>query len=506
MRGRRLRGEVLITFAFAVLKAIAVVWSIRLADAIYPAALLGLYLLSRRVASTLPNLTALGVSNTLQRYIPLNRDDAKVNAAFIAASALIVSSLSGLVLVVFVASGHAGVRLLFPNAAANADLNALAVWTVAQCALVALHFVVLGSLIGRRQMFVAGLLDLLVVGMWQVLAFAIYGSRATPVSVVRFQAVAMLFTTVPLVVFLLLSELQRAGRRWVVPTRDTWRTLMIYGSTRGGVTFLDSLLVTLGPWLLRGTPDAMGHLIIALTLIRVASTALGSLNSATSVAVANLLGRGDEHAIRTGVNLMIGFVTIPAVLGAAVVAPFSEVIVRTWLRSGTAIETIAGTAVWLLAALPAVALFHGLKGIVDVQEIFPYNLVNLVFSNLVLGATFYIAVSHLAPLSAAVVALVIAHIVLATGTLIALRRWLMPLRYFGFGRLAMAGTAAWGVCHMAADSLRAVAGLRALILAVGVMAATFGLGVAALLIVRRTDFFQDLSALVLRGKLPVVVE
>ena len=501
-RGRKLRSDVLITLVFALLKALAVLWSIRLAESLYPAVLLGIYLLSRRVASTLPALTALGVSNTLQRYVPLGGDEPRTNVPLLFAGVVLTIAVNALVFLIYVLLGRSAPGLLLPDTGGYDGLRALALWTLIQCALIALHFVLIGALVGKRRMLAANVVDLLVIGGWQILAFSYYGAGASPVIVTRFQALAMIVTTLPGLALLFLREKSAARLGLSLPERSVWKVFLTYGATRGGVTFLDALLVTQGPWLLRNRPAEIGYLIVALTIPRLVVTALSSVNSVASVAAAGLLGREDHHGVKVGVNMAIGLVTSSAVLAAAVLAPFVHPLLGVWLTTASAIHAVESLAPYLLIVLPAVALFHGLKGIVDVQDVFPYNLINLVIANLIMWLGYELLRFVVGPLLAVVIAFGLSSVVLAGSTLFVLRRWLMDFWYFTPGRLVVTAAGAWLICAAIARTVGQPDRITTLAIATITMGIAFAAGVWVLVRSSRGLFAADLMAFVLRGSLP----
>ena len=79
---RLLQLEVMLNVVFSVLRAVLLLWLIRLAGQAFTPAVLSLFLLGRRHITTISAFLAMGSTQTIQRYLPLNVGDKAVQQIY----------------------------------------------------------------------------------------------------------------------------------------------------------------------------------------------------------------------------------------------------------------------------------------------------------------------------------------------------------------------------------------------------------------------------------------
>lgn len=474
--GLRVRREMIISLALSGLKILAVLWVIRLADAAFAGGVLGIYLLARRLASTVPNLTGLGVGNALQRYLPaLPKGDPRARAllrnGFLAVTCVNVVLLG----LAFLLSDPLS-AWFFPDAGGYDEIARFTLWVAALFAIIAVHFLVNGTLLGRRHVLLGQVNDLMTIGGWQLVAFAVLGDPVTPLDLVRFQVIMMTLGSLVTIPALYLWEARGSSWREEERAPAPGRPLLVFGPTRALVTFMDASFITVGPWILREDPEAAGAMVIALTVLRAAAVGLTPLSKVAGVVVAELESRRASTRVTTAVGLLAGGGVLISLITAAALAPVTETLLHLWLSDASTVQAVEAMLLPLLLALPAAGLFLSLKVVVDVRAAFPLNAVSLGLGigSAALAWALFGGVGDRGVEAAWAIAL--GHGVLGLSTLVAVREWLPGPAYFAPVRMLLAAALAGLVSWAVAASLPGAAGA---LLAAGMGGAAGGLGYLA---------------------------
>lgn len=479
MRGQKLKQDAITNVVGGFVVAGTLMWVIRIAGAVFEPALLGFFLLARRMSGLGAHLFQLGMSQTLYRYLPINTDNASSRRGYLSFAALVWLGE----VVLFVPLGYALRRSLgewwFPGMEGNALLGFCVVLLGLSSII---HYVVTPILFAARRILLAKVVDLFNMGGSLLFLFLVLRERATPSSALGFQALANIAVTLA-ILGISLSRLR--GAPW--PDRETRRGIRLdfvrYGLPRSVITFLDMGLWVVGPWLLRHNPDEAGFLIIALTINRLIQMFVLPITKLASVVTARYVGLGDEASIQEGVRLVFGLAVYVSVLAMAAIAPWGDQIHHIWLSTPQLAEGASRWFVWVCWGIVPVTVLHALMGIIEVRWVVPLNLYTLLAGFGAQGVFYYTFRSYLGTSEAVGISLVVMFWVGGLMTVWWIVGDLRPLSYFGFMRLGIA-TGLIGLSNVCAEMTGSIwAAVLALVFT--------GLVIALLVTVSPSRFMRD---------------
>jgi hypothetical protein len=433
MRGRKLKQDVVVNLVFAVIKVVALMWAIRIAGMVFLPAILGLFLLARRLSSTGAHLFQLGMSQTLLRYVSMSVEDAGLKRSYVLLAVLVWLVLIAVFTPVFYGFRGPLANWFFPNTEGN---EAVAFWTGMLLLTTVIHFVTHSILVAELRMVSANVIALMNISGFLLLALLWRGEDATPVGILQFQALAMAALSLGVVVAYLI-ELR--GAPWL--DRRIWgtvsRVFIYYGLPRGAITFLDMGTLSIGPWLLRTEVDEAGFLIIALTLVQAIQTAIKPVVEVASVVTARFVGRKDDDSIGEGVRLMLGTILYVTLLAMAVIIPWTDHLIRLWLTDVTVIEGVLPYLSILLWGILPFTIFQGLKGIIEMRWFQPLNFYTLLLGVGVQLVVYKLIETYSGATGAVSVSILAGFWTMGVLTLVWVRSYLPPVSYLGLGRLAI---------------------------------------------------------------------
>jgi hypothetical protein len=469
---RKVHGELAINIGFAIVKLAALVVVIRLAGVAFAPEALGVFLLARRLASTVANLLQLGASQTLLRYLPMTRSPGARHRFVTVACALwlgvAVIALATLVPIRSIVAAWA-----FPGVPAGGELAA---WAAALATVTILEFIVCTSFLAERRLVPANTLDLMSVSGFLLLGLVWPIGALTPASLLRYQALGVLSMCLAAMAIRLWNARRASSEPQTIPTwTETARAFATYGLPRGGITGLDVAILTIGPWLLREQPAQAGYLLVALMVVQVIQAALGPITQVASIVAASFVGRGELARLKEEVQLLLGGTLYAATLALAILDPWSGYLFTFWLRDP---ELVAGAHYyfsWLVWGVLPIAFFYALRGIIEMRWFAPWNLYTLL-SAAAAQVLIYMLGRGLFGDVAAVRAGVLTTFLILGGLTLGLldTSWWRPLRYWGIGRLLGVGVAVVLVNRLLAEQpgpLEALLGaaLSAVIVFVGLV-------------------------------------
>jgi hypothetical protein len=437
-RGHRLRREAIANVAIAPLRAIAVAWVIQIAGGAFAPAVLGAFMLARRVASTAASLLQLGASHALKRFVAGAGADAAEKRRYLAAAltltGIAVSAVIAIVallakpLAEFIFTATPRISLIFAT-------GALTIGTMAS-------YLPFSWFLAERRIVFANVVEFASTSGFLILAFLVLKGSATPERVLGLQALGMVLVSMGVMTGAYRGLRDRCSDGAVLTGR-AMQDAVAFGAPRSLVSFMDMLVLLIGPWLLRSDLAAAGYLIIALTIVRLVQSALAPLSQVASIATARLVGRGASEDVRYGTRLLTSAALLGGGVALAFCYPWLDRLLALWLPTPSLREGVAVYARVLLLGLIPYGVFQALKGVVEMRWITPWNLVSLgaaaavqVLLSWLLGARFPF------PL-ACVIAVTASFWVLGLLTLIWVREDLVPIRDLGVPWIVGAIGALW---------------------------------------------------------------
>jgi hypothetical protein len=431
MPGRKLKKDIMINLVFAGLKIITLMWVIRLAGINFLPTTLGLFLMARRLSSTGACLFQIGMSQTLLRYISANIGNAEVKLNFSLFALIAWMGGATIFSPVFYVAREFLASWFFPNSAGN---GAFAFWTGMLLLAQVLGFVVQSILVAERRMVIANLVELTNVSLFLLIALFVGGKDLTPHRVIQFQTSGIVF----LCLCVLVTYIIKLRVAFWPDHREmgvTGRIFLRYGLPRGVITFLDMLILLIGPWLIRAESDEAGFLIIALMLVRILQMAISPIVQVTAVVIARFVGQKDYGSIGMGVQLMFGTVLYATSLAMATIIPWSDLLIRLWLTDVRVVEGVLPYFSTLLWGIFPFTIFHGLKGFIEMRWFKPLNLYTLLIGIGIQFLVYRLTETNLSAVLAARISVLAGFWVMGIMTFVWIRSYLQPFSYLGIGNL-----------------------------------------------------------------------
>lgn len=381
------RSQVAINLGFTLLKSVFVLLSIRMADALLTAQMMGLVLLFRRQGALWGNLAQLGLSQSLLKFYTAN-DDAEARKAlwgrlvrWVAVAGCVTVALS----VLFADQLNAA---LFA-----AEDSGLAIAFGIYVAGLALGFMANSSWMAEFRFVHSNTIDWLNGSLLFVICLG-FGSGLAATPFAFWLALLTLGASAAFLVWF--SQHQNCGASLV---ERGWRLsgeVTQYGLTRALTAFADMATLVLGPWLLRDQPDQAGYLIVAYTALRLAQALV--LPVAQVLALRANSHQYDSQREERRILWLCAVVFLMAWCAVGGYYVVGDWFMHWWLPDSSA--EVMGLLDELIVFLPAVCLFYSLRNYVDLSFSAPWNLCALILSMVV----FYLStlVSHEVTLQSAV--------------------------------------------------------------------------------------------------------
>ncbi|WP_148202578.1 lipopolysaccharide biosynthesis protein [Syntrophus aciditrophicus] len=361
------RSQVSINLGFTLIKSVFLLLSIWLADFMLSSGTMGLMLLLRRQVTFWGNLLQLGFSQSLQKFYPSNPDkDSRSRLWWVFVKWVVALSAA-----LFLISAIYGPQ--FSSFLFSASDQALA-WSFAlYVSGMAFGFLACSAWLVEFKLVQSNMVDWLNGSLIFVLCILIGNKLSNTSFALCLSSLTLLVSMISLIAF---------GRRFVnknVSINNNWsidRPVFFYGLTRGLTAFADMGTMTIGPWLLKGSPVQAGHLIIAYTVLRIAQTLI------MPVAQVLALRANSYQHDRVKEERRIFLLGLLSFAGGwvAVAAYYAvgEFLITLWLpHSFSKVVSILDE---LMIFTPAVCLFYSLRNHIELRYMLPCNLIVLVLA------------------------------------------------------------------------------------------------------------------------------
>ncbi len=458
LRPRSLSTDAFVAFLASPLNAAAAIAIVSMAESSFAPATLAVFFLVRRLAATISNGLGMGVSNVLQRYVPLHGDHPAANRALLSTGVMAVGLSGVALLLVTPIALDSSASALFGHLV-DEQASRILGWTLALSVVLAFHFVAFGSLLGKRAVVRGQVLNTMVAAGIPIAVLIRLQPGSGIVEFLQWQTTI----TAGIVLLALMSiwrlETSRlstsGGFQWVGP-RPT-RLVLTFGSSRASSAFLDALLATMPLLLARSSTSAMAAVAVAVILTRLAAVGVAPVGMILGVGLAGMLHAGDLVAVRRLANQLVGGVFLLGVIGTAALLPTIDSLLGAWLGSTLLSTPAVPITIIMGLAIPGAAAFHALKGPIDAYTPFPVNLVSLVIANCVMVVAFALVPGSVAERAAW--SFVLAQYAALLGQGFLARGLWAEWKYFLPGRAALATMLAGTVSLIILNSLGAAPGL-----------------------------------------------
>ena len=431
MSKNKIRLDICINFFFSMVRAISLMWIIRVAGATFNQAVLGSFLLARRNSSTGANLLQLGMAQTIKRNVAKNKEnDEKKLFVIYALWILFFLGLTSIPLIRLFNNFLS--ELIYPNTDASSDL---VLWTWFLLLALILNFIAVSTYMAERKVVSANIIETMSVSGFLLLAlFLLNNASPKPYEILMWQTYGIIIISILFIIFYL-NKQNRVKKISVSKKRYIINEFISYGLPRGLITFLDMCLLLIVPWFLRKDPEQAGYILIAFTVVKIIQTVINPISQIVSIVVAKYIGEGKKQLIEKGICLTLGTVIYLSVLIAVGMLPWTDKLVYAWLGSSkTTFGVLNYMNALLIAAIPF-SIFQGVKSIIEMIWHKPYNLYTLITGIIVQFISFVFFEKNLGLAMAANISILLSFSVIGVMSIFWIRNYLANLKYFGFKKL-----------------------------------------------------------------------
>jgi hypothetical protein len=385
--------DLVLNIAFNVCNLFALLYLIRLSSDVMAPLIFSFFMLARRYASAIANFLQLGTSQTLLRHLPLLGGNLVAKKNLLLAGHLIYAVLFLVTMAVAYFFSDCLGALLFGS---GTEYAAFTFWTLALSVVTVGQFLVYSTAIAERHIILANLINFFSTTGWFLVAILYYkiAQKGAPdisslESILGFHTICVLVSSLLAFVYYMKLYGREGDAEGHQSRREDLRTYWSYGVPRTAITFLDSMTLVIGPWLLRHYPIEAGYIVVALSLLRMIQGLLMPISQLSGVFAAEALGANNETYLSRMVRFMLGGYSFLTLLTAVFLLIWMDVIVDIWLSDPGLIEGVLKYSdIVILSILPFV-LFNGLKQIIENIWHAPKNLISLVVSFVLFGLAFF---------------------------------------------------------------------------------------------------------------------
>lgn len=431
---KKLKSELVINILFSIIKALCMLWVIGKSADVLSYQLLGIFLLSRRFSSTFSNLIQLGMAQTIRRYVSANLDK-PTRKDYVFNSLILWAAISIFAIPIALFLDGTFSKLIF----GDASYEFLATLTCLTCLALVLHYVANSTLFAERRVFLSNIFDLMNSSGFIIIAMYIKDIKESPESILLFQVIGIIAICLIYLIIYLKSDFSLVEFFHNQKYKSLMKDFRVYGVSRGFVTFLDSLVLLIGPWIIRHEIEGSANLVIAYTFLRLIQTAINPISQIISMGVARNLNSGQlDYHLSKGIRCIIGLVLYLTIFSLTFLLPWGEQLLYLWLGETSIVEGVLVYYPFVLIALGPLSIFHSLKGIIEMKWIYPFNLVTLVITIIVQTITYYTMINFINSSLAISVSIIVSFSITCLITLVWLRVYLPNIKYYGIFRLSLA--------------------------------------------------------------------
>jgi hypothetical protein len=471
---RRARTNIFLNLVFSLFPFLMALLVVRYASTVFVPAVLGLFLLFRRVAELIANSMQLGTSQMLRYYLP-RTDKPGVKVLHVLSGLTILVAGALVFAIVLMAALDFWAEAAFPG---NPAQRGLIFWAGMLGISAIFEFLCAGLLLAQKWVLAYNLLEGLYMGLWMLVAsLLLQQDQITVIGLATVQVFTSCALSVLIFSLFLIGNAGSLTRATFARYGAVLKESSSYSLPRSGITFLDVMLFFVGPWLLRHTPESAGYLIIAFYLLRVVKIVINPVSKMISIYVTSLVSRSDHALLTKGMSLLFGGLVYLGFFSLSFLSPWAYSLLRIWLGK----PYLAGAALQftqvLLLSFPAYVVYQGLREQIEMVSKKPLNLYILSAALLTVTGVYTLS-SPFFPLNASITyAYLLAFLVAAALSFTIVKRYLAPASFFGYPRMLLGAAAVFLVNTLLADWF----GPRALSLNVAGLA--LGMASSALIIV-----------------------
>ncbi len=447
---RRISHDVMINVAFSVIRSAALFIALGVAARILSIELLGIFLLSRRVAVMAANALQLGISQCLLRFIPLNSSNKAFQAGFFYYSFVLLIFIAVIASALVAIYPSHVLEILYGN---NVFEESTVYWFALLVLSTVFHYFLYSALLGSRRVFLANMFELMSAAGTMLIILLFFGPFSSIVDLLKPLSIFSAALSVGGILYCvsLWPRIEKVSKKDFF---SVIKSVFVYGIPRGASSFLDISVLAILPWMIVTSPKDVSYLLMSYTILRILQVAIGPVTQILSIAIARQMGQGTLEGMRKSSHVIVTASTFLCVFILAIFWPWGPRFTQLWLG-----EPLLSAGVWQylsvisLAILPY-TIFYTLRNLIDVVWVVPKNLWTLlcvvsiqlvggwVCQTLGLGLNIWVPYVFL-----------LSTIVMGMLTIFWVREYLPSLTYMKVGVLAVGGGTLFLINYLCSDLL-----------------------------------------------------
>lgn len=421
----KLSRDLFFSTAFSVLNVLFNMWLIKEAEFMLSAVALGVFLLMRRVSATFTNLSQLGTSQGIVRFVSLNKDDVEKKKIY-----FFISFLGWFASVVILIGLYFFLGDYLGNFTYNENENSktymlLTLWYIA---ILHLSYLVQPYFLTQRKIISYNMISTLNASVILIFVFFYFSKNPNLESILYTALFLMSALQIVLMLYIIIKL-----KLYIIPSKQAikkeFKPFYIYSFPRSVITFSDMFLLTIGSLLVSKNETIIASFLIALVLSRMVLVVLQPVSKLSSVIIGN---DNAEEKQKDAINLMTGAIVYLTLIFVVLLSTWLDVLLKLWLTNPETIENVLYAFNFIAFGLMPYAFFQGLKGIIEIKFFKPYNLYSLAIAIAIHIILFLILKNYYNTLLALSISLALAFISLGITTVYWCRKDFFGNKYFRF--------------------------------------------------------------------------
>jgi O-antigen/teichoic acid export membrane protein len=363
------------TFA-SLVKSALLLLSIRLGSEILAPAVFGLVMFARRTSATAANLTQLGVSQAIQRYVPMHEADLSYKGR-------ICGSVLTIIITVTVSSGIITAlganfigSIVYPK---QSDSTSLLLATYLLMIGFSLSYVVYSFMLAEFKFVWGNVFEFFSsVGIFLIIILFSVDSSST--ELFWWLSVLTFIWSAFCLFYFIYSHWSLSDIVAGLFSGRMVRRLLGFGVPRGVSAMLDMMTLLIGPWMLRAEPMKAGALIVALTLVRAFQAIVAPASRVMGLHAVRSLGRKQSNQTDKSVLTILVVSIVVAFIVSVIVYIAKDVFVSLLVGNSEMTDFTEKNMVALLPFIPTITGYYFLRNVVELRWRFPFNLLFLIIT------------------------------------------------------------------------------------------------------------------------------
>ena len=364
MKDSSVRTQVVINVGFTVIKAVSLLMSIWIADLYLTASTMGLLLLFRRQGALWGNLLQLGFSQSLQKFYTMNADAVKRQSLWGVLNRWVISaSVTALITSIIFSSQLS--ELLF-----GSSIVVLACAFGLYIGGLSLGFMACSSWMAEFRFIHANIIDWLNGSLIFIVCVLLFGQTYSEHIPVMLAMLTLFASCVSLLIF---GSRYASNISFFERSYKLDKTIVRFGVTRGISSFLDMGILVVGPWILRDNSQQAGYLLISYNVLRLAQIMIMPVAQVLALRSNSYRHNHDQEA--RSVLRLAALSVVGASIAVGAYYLFGESALSLWLPNSA--NEVALILDRLIVFVPAFCLFYSLRNYIELNYLFPCNMVIL---------------------------------------------------------------------------------------------------------------------------------